>query len=201
MNTKLKQSFKKTFSYKIYRKFMGYTFQNRVAARMIYIRFICWFPSKHLRLFLMNRFKNVHIDKSVPIYSGFEWWSGPFVIRENSTIGFHTHIDCRQGCYIGRNVCIATGVKIWTLHHDYNDVHFKCIGAPVYINDWAWIGSFCIILPGVTIGEGAVVAAGAVVTKNVAPWTVVGGIPATVIGHREQKQYDYNPANGWFHFL
>lgn len=56
---------------------------------------------------------------------------------------------------------------------------------PIVIGDSAWVAGWSIILPGVTIGEGAVVAAGAVATKDVAPWTVVGGNPARVIKKRE----------------
>ncbi|WP_409014249.1 MULTISPECIES: acyltransferase [unclassified Arcicella] len=85
---------------------------------------------------------------------------------------------------------------IWSLHHDYNDLHFKAVGGKVTIKKFAWLGSRCILLPGVTIGEGAVVAAGAVVTKDVPPYTIVGGIPAKPIAKREEKEYDYSP-NGY----
>lgn len=69
------------------------------------------------------------------------------------------------------------------------------------IGDYAWLCSHCIILPGVTIGEGAIVASGAVVTKDVEPWTVVGGIPAKEIAKREQKDYDYRPGAYWVPFV
>lgn len=58
-----------------------------------------------------------------------------------------------------------------------------------------------MILPGVSIGEGAVVAAGAVVTSDVEPWTVVGGVPARKIGNREKKQYNYKPGDFWIPFV
>lgn len=70
---------------------------------------------------------------------------------------------------------MATEVMIWTAHHDYNDVHFGVRGGEVVIGDYCWICARAIILPNVKIGEGAVVAAGAVVTKDVEPWSVVGG--------------------------
>ncbi|WP_454803358.1 hypothetical protein [Mucilaginibacter phyllosphaerae] len=73
---------------------------------------------------------------------------------------------------------------IWTLHHDYNSPYFAQAGAAVTIKDYAWICSRAIILPGVTVGKGAVVAAGAVVTKNVADYSVVGGAPAKKIADR-----------------
>ncbi len=92
---------------------------------------------------------------------------------------------------IGENAVIAYEAIIWTLNHDYNDIHFCGKGAPVKIGAYAWICSRSIILPGVCVGEGAVVASGAVVTKDVPPYTVVAGIPAKVIGYREKKNYAY----------
>jgi acetyltransferase-like isoleucine patch superfamily enzyme len=76
---------------------------------------------------------------------------------------------------------------IWTLHHDYNSADFAQIGQPVIIEDYVWLCSRSIILPGVTVGKGAVVAAGAVVTRNVQPYTVVGGVPAKFIATRNEN--------------
>ncbi len=64
---------------------------------------------------------------------------------------------------------------------------FELVTKPIKISAAAWGGTGAIVLPGVTIGEGAVVAAGAVVTKDVEPWTIVGGNPAKLIGKRELK--------------
>ena len=61
----------------------------------------------------------------------------------------------------------------------------------VFIDDYAWICCRSVILPGIKIGKGAIVASGAVVTKDVPPYAIVGGIPAKVIGWREKKNYDY----------
>ncbi len=68
------------------------------------------------------------------------------------------------------------------------------------IGDYAWLGPRCIILPGITVGEGAVVAAGAVVTKDVEPYVVVGGIPALKISDRPSS-LSYNPAQGATPFI
>lgn len=171
------------------------------AMQWIYIRIWVRIPCKTIRNWIINSYRGVQVHRSVPIYSGFEWWQGPLEIGEGSNIGFRNHIDSRMGVYMGKNVCLASYVCIWSLHHDYNDIHFCGKGAPVRICDYAWLCSHCIILPGVTIGEGAVVASGAVVTKDVEPWTVVGGVPAKVIGKREQKQYDYIPGKYWVPFV
>ena len=111
---------------------------------------------------------------------------GKLVIGNNSTVNFGCYLDNRRGIFIGDNVGIAHNTKIYTLGHDINDPEFKTKGAPVYIEDNSFIFSNSLIMPGVTIGEGAVVLAGSVVTKNVEPWTVVGGNPATKIRIRNK---------------
>lgn len=161
---------------------------------MLYLRFIGNFPSKHVRHFLLRRFKGVEIHPTALINHDFEWWKGELKIGAGSTIGFHNMLDSRCGIEIGENVCFASDVTIWTLHHDYNDINFRAVGAKVIIGDYCWLCSHCIILPGVTLGEGAIVASGAVVTKDVEPWTVVGGIPAKKISERKKQDYNYNPA-------
>jgi acetyltransferase-like isoleucine patch superfamily enzyme len=108
-------------------------------------------------------------------------------------IGNHSHIN--KGCFldgrgiliIGNSVSISHNVSIITLSHDTNDVNFKMKSAPVIINDYVWIGINATILQGVRIGEGAVVAACAVVTKDVEPYTIVGGVPAHKIGIRPRN--------------
>jgi maltose O-acetyltransferase len=80
---------------------------------------------------------------------------------------------------------------IYNSEHDLSEADFSAITASVEIGDYVFIGPRAIILPGVTIGKGAVVAAGAVVTKNVPEFAVVGGVPAKVIGERENKNPNY----------
>lgn len=93
-------------------------------------------------------------------------------------------LDARNGITIGNNVSLSMGVWIWTMEHDPQDSYYQAKGGPVVIEDYAWISCRVVILPGVTIGQGAVVAAGAVVTKDVPPYEIVGGVPAKVIGER-----------------
>jgi len=106
------------------------------------------------------------------------------------SIGKHTVIsrqcclDGRGGLRIGDNVSISPGVWLLTDEHDMNDPTFGESFAPIEIDDYAWLGSRALVLPGVKIGRGAVVAAGAVVTKDVAPLQIVGGVPAKPLGTR-----------------
>jgi acetyltransferase-like isoleucine patch superfamily enzyme len=130
--------------------------------------------------------------KKVSMYMGTEIRNPKgLVFKGYSSIGPRVLLDARKGIEIGDNVTIACEAMIWTLHHDKNDTEFSVAGAPVVIRNYVWICARAVILPGVEIGEGAVISAGAVVTKNVEPYTVVGGVPAVAIGHREKKQYRY----------
>lgn len=84
------------------------------------------------------------------------------------------------GITIEDEVMIGPGVSLLTANHDFYN-HQILYVAPIYIKKHAWIGAQAIILPGVTIGENAVIAAGAVVTKDVAANTVIGGNPGRVL--------------------
>jgi putative colanic acid biosynthesis acetyltransferase WcaF len=88
---------------------------------------------------------------------------------------------------IGDQTIVSQWGKLCTGSHDISSKTMELITAPIVIKANSWIAGWSIILPGITIGEGAVIAAGAVVTKDVEPWTVVGGNPAKVIKKRELK--------------
>ena len=102
------------------------------------------------------------------------------------------------GLILGNNVDIAQEVNIWSEQHDYNNPSFKAIKKSVFIDDYVWIASRATILPGVHIGRGAVVACGAIVSKDVPPLAIVGGVPAHIIGYR-QNIMNYKLGNRtWF---
>lgn len=144
-------------------------------------------PSHTLRRLLYRAF-GMQIGERTVIYMGAEV-RHPANIRigPGSIVGHRAILDGRHGITIGRNVNFSTGVWIWTVQHDPSSPTFDDVGGPVVIGDHAWISCRTVILPGVTIGEGAVVAAGAVVTKDVAPYTIVGGVPAKPIGERPRE--------------
>ena len=107
-------------------------------------------------------------------------------IGNNSVVNSKCLLDGRGGkLIIGDNVDIARETNIWTQEHDPNDDYHKGKGGSVTIEDYVWIASRVTILPNLRIGKGAVVASGAVVTKDVPPMTIVGGVPARIIGQRK----------------
>lgn len=152
-------------------------------------------PSRHIRLLLLRQL-GMRIGKKVSMYGSFEIRGIKKVsIGNNCSIGPRVLLDGREELEIGNNVTIAAESMIWSMQHDKSDLVFKTIGSKTSIGDYAWICTRSIILPGVKVGKYAVVAAGAVVTKDVADFEIVGGIPAKVIGMREEKDYKYNPYN------
>ncbi|HET9102949.1 MAG TPA: acyltransferase [Solirubrobacteraceae bacterium] len=100
------------------------------------------------------------------------------------SVGRDTMLDARGGITIGEAVNIGSGVVLQTAHHVVDDPEFIDALAPITIGDRAWIAEGARVHGGVTVGEGAVVAAGSVVTRDVAPYTVVGGVPARYIRDR-----------------
>ena len=139
----------------------------------------------------------MRIQGNAIFYEGFHIRTPQKIeIGDGGSVGPRVLLDGRCGLTIGKSVTIGYDAIIWTLNHDYNEIHFSVKGAPVEIGDFAWICSRSIILPGIKIGEGAVVASNAVVTRDVEPYTVVAGIPARSIGKRERKNYSYgyNPS-------
>lgn len=105
-------------------------------------------------------------------------------VGEWTTVGNDAFFDAREGISIGSSVNIAAEVRVYTREHDINAPDFAEIGAPVVIEDYAYIGTRVTVLPGVRIGRGAVVASGAVVTRDVPPYVMAGGVPAKHIGER-----------------
>lgn len=157
----------------------------------IYQYIIPHLPSKTLRNILIRLF-GVKATKNVKFWPGFSVRNPKgLIIEDGVSIGPKCLLDARKGLTIHRNSVIAYEAIIWSLNHDYNDMNFCGKGAHTEIGAYAWICSRSIILPGVKVGEGAIVASGAVVTKDVPPYAIVGGVPARVIGQREVKDYKY----------
>ena len=164
---------------------------------------IAYIPSMRVRMFFYRHVYLINMGKNVVVYKGAEF-RNPEALQmgNNVVLGDNAILDARAGIIIGNNVCLASNVSIWSYQHDYRDPDFKCNPehfGTVQIDDRVWIGPNTIILRNVHIGEGAVVAAGAVVSKNVAPFTVVAGIPAKPIAERP-RNLTYNLSKSHRHF-
>ncbi len=157
-----------------------------------YIRYKCMLVGNinflNVRLFLYRYVFGIKIGKGSIVYKGANIRSpGQLLIGPNSIIGSNAKLDARAGITIGKNVNISDDVWIWTNQHDPQDPLFGVVGAPVEVDDYAWISSRTTVLPGVKIGKGSVIASGAVVTKDTQPYGIYGGVPAKRIGTRTQN--------------
>ncbi len=114
-------------------------------------------------------------------------------IGNETIIGDNCFMDGRDKLIIGNNVDIASQVLLYNSEHDIHSPDFYADKiSPIEIGDYVFIGPRAIILPGVKIGRGAVVAAGAVVTHDIADYKIVAGIPAKEIGDRDIKDLHYH---------
>lgn len=162
-------------------------------------------PSHRIRNVLYKRIFMVKMSKHVVIYYGAEIRGSWLLnIGEGTVIGDNSILDARRGGIIfGKNVNVGSNVHLWTGSHDINDPYFrsrKKNRGPINVGDRVWIGPSVTILHSVNIGEGAVVAAGAVVTKDVPPYAIVGGVPARRIGERSHD-LRYTLGYSHLHFL
>lgn len=165
---------------------------------------VCWIEFFSQLIFMLPRFRSLNYIKSLYLRVFFGAKVGKRVIfysniwiftGRNLTLGDDVDlatgvlITTDGGVFIGDRTLVGYGTKILSSNHNvpklpgriFDSGHTK---APVRIGKDAWLGANCIILPGVTIGNGAIVAAGSVVTKDVPPNVFVGGIPAKIIKER-----------------
>ncbi len=161
-------------------------------------------PGHKLRVAYYRHVLGWEIGPNSSIHTGLTVFGGRKGVKigRNSTL----QLDCLiagtgmdSDLTIGDNVAIAYRAMIVIGSHDVNSPSFEGVLAPVTIEDRAFIGAGAIICPGVTVGEGAVVAAGSVVTKSIPPYGIVGGNPAKLLGER-RRDLDYEITAFWpFH--
>ncbi|MBE6500915.1 MAG: sugar O-acetyltransferase [Methanobrevibacter thaueri] len=132
---------------------------------------------------IMAELTGQEVNKTLNLIPPFHTDCGKNIhIGENVFINSNCTMQDQGGIYIGNDVLIGHNVCLLTLNHDFEiEKRAELHPSPIHIKNKVWIGSNATILPGVTIGEGAIVAAGAVVTKDVDAKSIVGGVPAKLI--------------------
>lgn len=158
---------------------------------LMLLRWVGHVPSHHFRRFFY-RLAGVKIGKGSTIHMWANFFNPAGVcLGEDTIVGDHAFLDGRAPLKIGSHVAVSSEVLIYNSEHAIHSEDMGIVEEPVEIEDYVFIGPRAIILPGVKIGKGAVVAAGAVVTKNVPPGKVYGGVPAREIMDRKIKKYNY----------
>ena len=157
------------------------------------------FPSHHIRRFFY-RLAGIKIGKGSTIHTGARFYDPKnIIIGHDTVVGEGAVLDGREKLTIGNHVAIASDVMIYNSEHVIEHEDFIAKDEPVMIEDYCFIGPRAIILPGIKVGRGAIVAAGAVVTKDVPPFAIVGGVPAKIIGERKNKSLQYKLGRArWF---
>ncbi len=149
-------------------------------------------PSYRLRHCFLRTACKIVIGQGTSIHMGC------FITGSNIKIGNHTvinrgvYLDGRAGITIGNMVNISHQVLIQSLTHDPQCPNFNCKVEPVTIENYCWLGAKALILPGVTIGEGTVIGAGSVVSKDIPPYSIAVGNPARVVNKRNET-LEYTP--------
>lgn len=165
---------------------------NTILELKIFLIYVFSYIPSHTFRKLIYRLGGIKIGFGSTLHMGIKFYETKnIIIGQDTIIGENSVLDGRDELRIGNHVAIASEVMIYNSQHDLNDENFNAISKPVIIDDYVFIGPRAIILPGVKIGRGAIVGAGAVVTKDVLENTIVGGVPAHEIGQRNLKDFKY----------
>jgi len=159
--------------------------------KLMLLRLVGYIPC-HATRKLIYRIAGIKIGKGSTVHMWARFYQPKNIeIGKDTIIGDHVFLDGRDKLQIGSHTAIASQVLIYNSQHNIDSDDFEPVEKPVEIGDYVFIGARAIILPGVKIGRGAVVASGAVVTKDVGEKEVVGGVPAVKIKKRNVKKLKY----------
>lgn len=165
---------------------------------IIFFELVCYILNALPRFIFLSHFKKLpyrllgaQFGARTHMYPGL--WISPgtnLIIGEDVDLAKDVLLSTKGGLKIGDRVLIGYSTKILSTNHNIPPLPDKIFQsghniAPVVIEDDVWIGANCVILPGVNIGRGAVIAAGAVVTKSVPEYSIYGGVPAKLIKMRK----------------
>ena len=167
-------------------KIAAYYYYFSLDFRDALVIFSCKQPSHVLRK-LVLRACGMKIGKNSYIYMGcriYHPWN--ISVGENTIINPYCILDGRRGLLIGNNVSISERSIILSLEHDPQSSSFAVRGSTTIIEDFVWLGMNSVVLPGIRINRGAVVASCALVSKDIPEYTIVGGVPAKILNTRNK---------------
>lgn len=149
-------------------------------------------PNAYFRYLFYRYVLRIEISSKAYLHMGIYIYPKMNIMKigDNTVINADCILDRRSGLYIGENVNISRDVAIYTGGHEIDSIVFSYFGKSVHINDLVWIGTRAMIMPGVTVGKGAVILPGAIVTHDCDAFGIYGGIPAKKIGERS-RSIDY----------
>ena len=143
-----------------------------------------WIPSSLLRVCLLRAFGatvGIHVIVKPGVRVKHPWM---LTVGNSAWLGEDCWIDNLAPVSIGNSACLSQSCYICTGNHDWSDSAFGLIVKPVEIGAGAWVGARALIAPGVVLGDGAVAAAGSIVTRRIPAWEIHAGNPASFIRHR-----------------
>lgn len=160
--------------------------------KLAFIHSVSEFVPFHTIRHIIFKLGGLKIGSGSTIHMGVRFFEPKGIqIGEDTIVGYRSFLDGRETLKIGNHTDIASEVMIYNSEHNLESEGFEPSSDKVEIGDYVFVGPRAIIMPGVKIGKGAVVAGGAVVTKDVPDFTIVGGVPAKVIGERKNKEPNY----------
>ena len=157
-----------------------------------YNSFISHIPAYWIRHWYLRHVLGIAIGSNSTVHMGCFFTGRRIEIGHDTVINRNSYLDGRGGLSIGSYVAISPESYILSLDHDPFSPTFNAVARPVVIEDYVWVGARAMLLPGVRLGKGCVVGAGAVVTKDLAEFSIAAGVPASVIGQRS-RNVDYSP--------
>lgn len=160
---------------------------ERIVWQVAWSTLAAWTPPSLFawRAFLLRLF-GAQIGRGGLVYgSAMIWLPAHLSLGEGATIGPRVRVYNQGRVTIGRNTVISQGTHLCASSHDYDDPDFQLVVRPISIGDDAWIAAEAFVGPGVTVGNGAVLAARGVAVRDVEEWSVQGGNPARLIKMRQ----------------
>jgi maltose O-acetyltransferase len=163
-----------------------------------YNHWVSFIPLYVVRKFYLSSILRIDIGRHTAIHMGCFFTGDKIKVGNNSVINRNCYLDGRGGLEIGNNVNVSPECYLLSLTHDLHAKDFHAKAKKTLIQDYCWLGARTLILPGIQISYGVVVGAGSVVTKSFDKNQIIAGVPAKVIGQREE---DYNYRTEYFPFF